>query len=137
MTTTAEQIKTNIDAILPNLQTFAEKQGEMESDLVKGEAKLAAVKQNIAAMRAEFNEIKRAHDDILKKAHAEQAKLEKLEGEVKKKSKELAARGAALSGLPDLAHRLERLDAEFRGKAGEVSNLVGELIKTLRQQQGA
>jgi archaellum component FlaC len=64
-------------------------------------------------MRAEFNEVKTAHDGILKKAHAAQAELENLERELKRKAKALA-----------------EIDAEFakvRGKLGGFNKFVQEL----------
>jgi len=133
------QTQTDIQRAIGDLQTLREQWSGVESidkEREKAEAKLAAAKQNVVAMRAEFNEVKRAHDDILKKALAKQSELEKLDAELKRKSKRLADINAALSGFPELERRIERLDAEFRGKAGEVSNLIGELLKTLREHQG-
>ena len=132
--------QSDIQRAIGDLQQLRQQWSGVESidqEREKVEAKLDAVKANVVAMRAEFSEVKRSYDQILAKAHAEQAKLEKLEREVKAKTKKLAEVNAAFAQLPELERRLERLDAEFRGKAGEVSNLLGELLKTLRQQQGA
>ena len=72
--------QTDIQRAIGDLQTLKEQWAKVESidaEREKSEAKLAGVKQNVAGMRAEFNEVKRAHDDILKKAQAAQTELQR------------------------------------------------------------
>jgi chromosome segregation ATPase len=134
-----QNTKAHIDGIIGNLQQLHQQQAgveEIDKQREKAQAKLDGVKANTAAMRAEFNEVKHAHDDILKKAQAAQAELEKLEREIKKRKGELAEMKAAIARLPQLERALEAFDAEFTRKAAELSNINAALVKTLRQQQG-
>ena len=86
-------------------------------------------------MQGEVKEALQYRDKYLAEAREKLAEGQRLDKENKTKSKKLSEVNSALSGLPELERRIQRLDAEFRGKAGDVSNLVGELIKTLREQQ--
>src|SRR5215472_17010189 len=89
---TAAETQSHIQRAVGDLQTLKEQWAGVESidkEREKAQAKLDAVKQNVAAMRAQLNEVKRAHDQILAKAHADQAKLSKLEVEIKRKTAEL------------------------------------------------
>ena len=86
------ETQSNIQRAIGDLSQLREQWAGVESidkEREKVEAKLAGVKQNVAAMRAEFNEVKTAHDKILAKAHEEQAKLEKLQAENAKLKREL------------------------------------------------
>jgi len=135
----ATETQSGIQRAIGDLTTLREQWAGVESidaERKKAEAKLAGVKANVAAMRAEFNEVKAAHDKLLAQAYEKQAECQRLDKEIKTKSKKLSEVKAALSALPDLGRRLERFDAEFKGKAAELSNVNAALINTLRQQQG-
>jgi chromosome segregation ATPase len=84
-----KQLRENIHSVVANLKALG--------DVEDGRAELAAVraqidvaKRDLAGIKTEFAEVKRAHDDILRKAHEKQAELEGLEREIKKKSEEQA-----------------------------------------------
>jgi hypothetical protein len=93
-----KQLQQSIRATVSNLQAL----GEVED----GRAALAEVKReiehwtrNLAMQKQEFSEVKRAHDDILRKAHEKQRELERTEAELKAKSAELASIQTQLSKI--------------------------------------
>ena len=134
----ATETQSQIHRAIGDLQTLKEQWAGVESidkEREKAEAKLSGVKASLKAVQGEVKEALQYRDKYLAEAREKLAEGQRLDKENKTKGKRLADINSALGGFPELERRLERLDAEFRGKAGEVSNLVGELIKTLREQQ--
>jgi chromosome segregation ATPase len=135
MTTEAQS---TIASAISNLQLFRDQWGAVENakaELAKIQSQIEGAKREAARWKNEFREVKAAYDDILKKAHAKQAELEKAEDEVKARTKRLAEVNAALAKLPDLERQLEQFDAEIGRRTGELRNIVTTQIQTLRQQQ--
>ena len=136
---TAAETQSHIQRAVGDLQTLKEQWAGVESidkEREKAQAKLDAVKQNVAAMRAQFNEVKRAHDQILAKAHADQAKLSKLEVEIKRKTAELTKIQGEFDKLRQLLRTFESLDPGFQ----KLANLMNETkiaVNSLRAQLGA
>src|SRR5262249_25381757 len=133
------QTQSNIQRAIGDLQTLREQWSGVETidaERKKAEAKLDAVKQNVAGMRAEFNSVKNAHDQILKKAHEEQAKLTKLEGEVKRGSKELAEINAALAEIPGKLRGFDKFVADLRHESDKLAQ-INDGLNAIRVQVGA
>ena len=87
-------------------------------------------------MRAEFNEVKRAHDDILRKALAAQTELEKLDREVKRKSKELAGINAELAKIPGKLVGFGKFVTDLRIECDKL-NEINNGLNAIRVQVGA
>src|SRR5215469_440657 len=120
------QTQSDLQRAIGDLTTLREQWSGVESidaERKKAEARLDAVKQNIVAMRGEFNEVKHAHGEILKKAQAAQTELGKLEGEVKRRSKELAAINAELAKIPDKLRGFDKFVADLRRESDKVSQI--------------
>ena len=135
----AVETQSNIQRAIGDLTTLREQWSGVESidkEREKAEPKLAGVKQKIAAMRDEFNEVQRAHDKILAKAHEEQAKLQKLEGEIKRKSAELTNINGEFDKLRELLREYEALDPGFQ-KLAVLMNDTKTAVNSLRAQLGA
>jgi DNA repair exonuclease SbcCD ATPase subunit len=133
------QAQSTIASAISNLQLFRDQWGAVENakaELAKVQSQIETAKKEGAGWKNELKEVQHAYDDILRKAHQEQAKLEKLEGEVKARSKKLADINAALAALPQLEQQLEQFDADIGRKSAEVRGMIATQIKTLRQQQG-
>jgi len=108
----------------------------VEKEREKAQAKLDAVTKNVAGMRGEFNEVKRAHDDILKKALAAQAELSKLEGEIKKRKGELAGINAELAKIPDKLRGFDKFVEELRHECDKLTE-INNGLNAIRVQVGA
>ena len=135
----ATETQSQIHRAIGDLQTLKEQWAGVESidkERDKAQAKLDGVKQNIVAMRAEFNEVKTAHDKILAKAREDQAKLEKLEGEIKRRSKELGAINAELAKIPDKLRGFDKFVADLRRESDKVSQ-INDGLNAIRVQVGA
>jgi chromosome segregation ATPase len=135
--TTISDLRTNIAALVPNLQQWQAHISDIESmdaECASAEAKLAAVKKDLAGWKSDVKEATGQYNDIVKKANEKLAKLEVLDREIKAKSKKLAEINVALSKFPERA--LESFNAELVGRVGELSQLITKIIATLRQQQG-
>ena len=131
--------QTDIQRAIGDLQTLREQWSGVETidkEREKAEAKLAAVKQNVVAMRGEFNEVRRAYDDILKKAQAAQSELGKLEGEVKRRSKELAAINAELAKIPDKLRGFDRFVNDLRHESNKLAQ-INDGLNSIRVEVGA
>src|SRR5262249_44192116 len=122
-----------------DLQQLREQWSGVESidkEREKAQAKLDAVKQNVAGMRGEFNEVRRAHDDILKKAHAAQTELERMEREIKKRKGEVAAINAELAKISDKLRGFDRFVAVLRRESDKLAQL-NDGLNTIRIEVGA
>ena len=131
--------QTDIQRAIGDLQALREQMAEVESidkEREKAEAKLAGVKQNVVAMRAEFNEVKRAHDQIRAKAVEDQAKLEKLQAEIKRKSKELAGINAELAKIPGKLTGFGKFVADLRLESDKLSQ-INDGLNAIRVEVGA
>ena len=131
--------QSDIQRAIGDLQTLREQWSGVESidkEREKAQAKLEAVKQNIVVMRGEFNEVKHAHGEILKKAQAAQSELGKLEGEVKRRSKELAAINAELAKIPDKLRGFDRFVADLRRESDKLAQ-INDGLNAIRVQVGA
>jgi septation ring formation regulator EzrA len=134
----AVETQSQIRRAIGDLQLFRDQWGAVENakvELAKVQSQIGAAKQDVAGWKNEVREVKAAYDDILRKAHAAQTELEKLDREVKRKTKELAGVNAALAKLPQLERQLEQFDAEIGRMAGELRNIIATQIQTLREQQ--
>jgi septation ring formation regulator EzrA len=132
------EAQSTIASAISNLQHFRQEWGAVENakaELTKIQSSIASAKRDVAGWKNEVREVKAAYDDILRKANAAQAENEKLDREVKARSKRLAEVNAALAALPDLERQLEGFDAEIGRRAGELRNIIATQIATLRQQQ--
>jgi len=133
------QTQSDIQRAIGDLQTLRKQWDGVESidkEREKAEAKLDTVKQNIVAMRGEFNEVKRAHDQILAKAHEEQAKLTKLEGEVKRRTAELGKINAELAKIPDKLRGFDKFVEDLRHESDKLSQ-INDGLNAIRVQVGA
>ena len=131
--------QSDIQRAIGDLSQLREQWAGVESidkEREKAEAKLAGVKQNIAAMRAEFNEVQRAHDKILAKAHEDQAKLSKLEGEIKRRSAELGKINAALAEIPGKLRGFDKFVSDLRNESDKLSQINAGL-NAIRVEVGA
>jgi chromosome segregation ATPase len=62
---------------------------DIKAEQQKAQAQLDVLKQNVAGMKINFDEVKREYDKILAAAHAKQAECGRLDEELKAKTKEL------------------------------------------------
>jgi chromosome segregation ATPase len=133
------ETQSNIQRAIGDLQNLREQWSGVETidkEREKAEAKLDAVRQNVAGMRAEFNEVKRAHDQILAKAHEDQAKLEKLQSEIKRKTAELTKIHGDFTKLRQLLREFEALEPGFQKLTSLMTNTKAA-VNSLRAQLGA
>ena len=70
----AEFIRNNILPTLRELNDQLGKMDELDKEIAKRRAQLDALKQNVAGMQINFDEVKREHDKILAAAHEKQAR---------------------------------------------------------------
>ena len=108
----------------------------MDKEREKAQSKLDAVKQNVAAMRGEFNEVKHAYSEILKKAQAAQTELQRMEREIKKRKGELAAINAELAKISDKLRGFDRFVADLRRESDKLAQL-NDGLNTIRIEVGA
>jgi chromosome segregation ATPase len=135
----AIETQSGIQRAIGDLQTLKEQWSGVESidkERDKAQAKLDAVKQNVAAMRGEFNEVKHAHAQILTKAREDQAKLQGLQGEIKRKSAELTKINAEFDKLRQLLREFEALDPGFQ-KLAVLMNETKSAVNSVRVKLGA
>ena len=81
------------DRVLPALRDLNDELGKMDAldkEIATRRAQLDVVTRDVAAMKNEFDELKREYDKILAAAHAKQAESERLDKEIKALRKELA-----------------------------------------------
>jgi chromosome segregation ATPase len=81
----AEYIRNNILPTLRDLNDQLGKMDELDKEIAKRRAQLDMLKQNVAGMQINFDEVKREHDKILNAAHEKQAESERLDKEIKEK----------------------------------------------------
>ena len=133
------QTQSDIQRSVGDLQQLRDQLSGVESidaERKKAQAKLDAVKANVAGMRAEFNEVKVAHDKILTKALEDQAKLEKLQAEIKRRSKELAAINAELAKIPDKLRGFDKFVTDLRRESEKLAQ-INDGLNAIRVQVGA
>jgi chromosome segregation ATPase len=133
------QTQSNIQRAIGDLQTLREQWSGVESidaERDKAQAKLDGVKQNIVAMRGEFNEVKRAHDQILAKAHEAQAELQRMEAEIKKRKGELGKINAELAKIPDKLRGFDKFVEDLRHESDKLSQ-INSGLNAIRVQVGA
>jgi chromosome segregation ATPase len=138
MTDNLAQSQPLIASAISNLQLFRDQWGAVENakaELAKVQSRIDAAKREDAGWKNEVKEVQHAYDDILRKANQKQAENEKLDREIRAKSKKLSEVNAALAALPQLERQLEQFDAEIGRRAGELRNIIATQITTLRQQQ--
>ena len=135
----AVETQSQIQRSIGDLQQLREQWAGIESidkEREKAQSKLDAVKQNVAGMRGEFNEVKHAHSEILKKAHEEQAKLTKLEAEVKRRSAELGKINAELAKIPDKLRGFDKFVADLKRESDKLAQL-NDGLNAIRVEVGA
>jgi uncharacterized coiled-coil DUF342 family protein len=97
-----KQLRENIHGVVANLQALGEA-GDGRQELATVKAQIDMAKRDLAGIKTEFDEVKRAHDEILRKAHEKQHELERTEAALKSRSAELndvmAKRAAILQQL--------------------------------------
>jgi|SRR6516165_4752544 predicted nucleic acid-binding Zn-ribbon protein len=93
-----KQLQQSIRATVSNLQALGEVE-DGRTELAKVQREIDVEKRNLAGIKTEFAEVKRAHDKILGEAHEKQRELERTEAELKAKSAELANVTNALSKI--------------------------------------
>ena len=131
--------QSDIQRAIGDLQQLREQWSGVESidkEREKAQAKLDAVKQNVAGMRGEFNEVRRAHDDILKKAQAAQTELQRMEREIKKRKGELAGINAELAKIPDKLRGFDKFVADLRRESDKLAQL-NDGLNAIRVEAGA
>src|SRR5262249_20873502 len=135
----AIETQSQIQRSIGDLQQLRDQWSGVESidkEREKAEAKLAGVKANIVAMRGEFNEVRRAHDEILKKAQAAQTELQRMEREIKKRKGELAAINAELAKIPDKLRGFDKFVADLRRESDKLAQL-NDGLNAIRVEAGA
>jgi chromosome segregation ATPase len=83
-----------LNRAISELRILADACGDVESmdaERARAKAQLDVTTKDVAQMKQEFDEVKRAHDKILGAAHDKQAELERIEAELKRKYAELGS----------------------------------------------
>ena len=83
-----KQLRENIHSVVSNLQALGEVEDGRE-ELAKLQREFEVWQRNTKLMRGEFDEVKRAHDKLLKEAWDKQHEVERAQAELKRITAEI------------------------------------------------